>query len=381
MPILAIVPVKARASPEVSATDQLEPLRAVRTMTLTSQLTGPTSMRSEWSFLKQSPAGGPRTLGFPCLAVGRALSDRQSMPFLLIVLGVLQLLIREAEAAGERKIPAGLRAILERALDPDLAGRYVRGRELAEDLDRWRTTRPLVFAVEPYWRYTVPCALKRWRRPLLAAAAALFVVVGLPSTALVIFNSWRTLEDMARDKLERHWDEVEVYRFRRSNLHWLEDSRNGLAFFQALEPNDSSTLETAGRALKNYGVFDPGDWRQREDVRNLPHADREELELWLLEQTFRYCLALSEHSDSREDWLRARNLLEQLGEVASLPIFTTLGRTSRLKARDRDLEPFFFCRIRRSINFARPAFSKRFFAIGERVSDGRRRRMRYRRVN
>ena len=216
-------------------------------------------------------------------------------------------------------------------MDPDLAGRYVRGRELAEDLDRWRTTRPLVFAVEPYWRYTVPRALKRWRRPLLAAAAALFVVVGLPSTALVIFNSWRTLEDMAQDKLERHWDEVEVYRFRRSNLHWLEDSRNGLAFFQALEPNDSSTLETAGRALKNYGVFDPGDWRQREDVRNLPHADREELELWLLEQTFRYCLALSEHSDSREDWLRARNLLEQLGEVASLPIFTTLGERLDLK--------------------------------------------------
>ena len=35
-------------------------------------------------------------------------------------------------------------AILERCLDPDPDQRYQRGRELAEDLDRWRAGRPLL---------------------------------------------------------------------------------------------------------------------------------------------------------------------------------------------------------------------------------------------
>ena len=55
-----------------------------------------------------------------------------------------------------RTIPPGLRVILERALDPDPTGRYRRGRELAEDLDRWRSNRPLAFTIEPFWGYTVP---------------------------------------------------------------------------------------------------------------------------------------------------------------------------------------------------------------------------------
>ena len=52
----------------------------------------------------------------------------------------------EAEKSTGRAISAGLRAILERCLDPDPARRYHRGLELAEDLDRWRTDRPLVCA-------------------------------------------------------------------------------------------------------------------------------------------------------------------------------------------------------------------------------------------
>ena len=87
------------------------------------------------------------------------------------------------------------------------------------------------------------------------------------------------------------------------------------------------------------------------------HADREELELWLLEQAFRYCLALSDHRDSREDWQRARNLLEHLGEMASLPAFTTLGERLNLKLGISDIEPVFFWRIRGSIDFDGAAIS------------------------
>ena len=235
-----------------------------------------------------------------------------------------QRLIQAAEAAGGHKIPTGLRVILDAHSGSQPRRAYARGRELAEDLDRWRTNRPLTFAIAPFWGYTVPSSLKRWRRTLFAIAAALSLVVGLPTTALVMLISWRNLENLAQHRLERQWDQAEAYRFRRSSLHWLEDPRQGVASFQPTEPNESSVLEAAARALKYYCVFEPGDWRRRDEVRFLPQSDREELELWLLEQAFRYCLALSERPDSRDDWARARSLLEHLGTVTELPVFTVL---------------------------------------------------------
>ena len=107
-----------------------------------------------------------------------------------------QVLIGEAEATRGCKIPPGLRAILEHALEPDSGGRFRRARDLAEDLDRWRTNRPLAFATEPYWQHTVPSWLKRRRRLFLAIAAAMSLLVGLPTTALVMFVSTRHMEDI-----------------------------------------------------------------------------------------------------------------------------------------------------------------------------------------
>ena len=242
-----------------------------------------------------------------------------------------RLLLREAETASGRKIPPGLRVILERALDPDPAQRYFRGRELAEDLDRWRSNRPLAFAIEPFWGYTVPSSLKRWRRPLIAAAVILSLLVGLPSTAVITLSSWKNLEDAARFKLERQWDDAEVYRIRRSSVEWLEDPRRGLASFESIESSDPAALETAARAIKYYGVLESGDWRRREEVRFLPVADREELELWLMEQTFRYCLALCERPESPEDWQRARNVLDRLGKLTPIRAFGLLGEQLDLK--------------------------------------------------
>ena len=48
------------------------------------------------------------------------------------------------------------------------SGRTIWSRsELANDLDRWRTDRPLAFADEPFWGQTVPRWLRHHRRTLI----------------------------------------------------------------------------------------------------------------------------------------------------------------------------------------------------------------------
>ena len=125
--------------------------------------------------------------------------------------------IRESESAGGRAIRPGFRAILERCLDPDPTRRYRRAWELAEDLDRWRTDRPLVYTAEPFWGQTVPRVLRRQRRRLLLIAAAVSLFVGLPMTTVVLFKSLSNLQEIARFKLARHWDDPEAgaYHFQR----------------------------------------------------------------------------------------------------------------------------------------------------------------------
>jgi serine/threonine protein kinase len=247
------------------------------------------------------------------------------------------LLIRDSEAAGGRAITPGLRAILERCLDPDPARRYRRAWELAEDLDRWRTNRPLCFTSEPFWGQTIPRWLRQQRRKLIFTAAALSVLVGLPTTAVVMLKSRTSLQNSAQFKLARHWDDPEAYRFQRSSSDWLEDSRQALASLSSTEPSNPHASQTALRALLDYGVLDPDDWRRRDDVRALPAADREDLELWLLEQAYRFCRALDDRPNSPDDWRRARKILDRLGARAPLASFTELSR--RLSVKLGDLAP------------------------------------------
>src|SRR5262249_32489840 len=65
-------------------------------------------------------------------------------------------LVRDYETASRRAIAPGLKAILGRCLDPDPSHRYGRALELAEDLDRWCTNRPLAYADEPFLGQTIP---------------------------------------------------------------------------------------------------------------------------------------------------------------------------------------------------------------------------------
>jgi serine/threonine protein kinase/tetratricopeptide (TPR) repeat protein len=232
-------------------------------------------------------------------------------------------LIRLSEAAACRTIAPGLRTILERCLDPDPACRYRRASELAEDLDRWRTDRPPAFTAEPFWGQALPRWVRRHRRAL--ATTALATAVGL----IVTFAAWlgsarvlhQTLEAVAMQKLARHWDgaEARTYRYQRPQAPRL------------LEPEDPRTVEAALRALNDYEVLGPLDWRRREDVRRLPAADRDDLELWILEQAYRYGRALVDRPDSPADWLRALDLLARAAGPTSIPAFDPIRH--RLGAR------------------------------------------------
>ena len=141
----------------------------------------------------------------------------------------------------------------------------------------------------------------------------------------MIVNAQRTQEKIAHNKLDRHWDNAEAYRFRPLTSDWLEDPFRGSASFRLTDPGDPKALESARRALDDFGVFGTGDWRQSEDFRHLPRYEREDLELWLMEQAYRYCLALAERPDSWHDWQRAQSLLEHITEVSPSPVFSALA--------------------------------------------------------
>jgi serine/threonine protein kinase len=234
-------------------------------------------------------------------------------------------LIRAFAIAGGHAVVPGLRAILERCLAPDPARRYARAWELAEDLDRWRSNRPLVYAQEPFWGQTVPRWLRCNRRMLTAAALSL-LTVSLVTTAVVLrvsnLDLHRTVKASALHKLSRLWDDPEAgaFRFQRPRTRRL------------LVPDDHQAIETAVRALKAYEILGPGDlpnpgnWRRRDEVCRLSLADRENLELWIMEQAYRYCRALEHRPDSPEAWRRALAILDQVSGTLLIPAVAPLRR-------------------------------------------------------
>ena len=150
-------------------------------------------------------------------------------------------------------------------------------------------------------------------------------------------------------KLARNWDDIESHTFQFQRqwpalLHrpqWSHDIES-LAFqFQhprspRLQNKDAPEgLATAAHALKEYDVFGCGDWRQRKDVRNLPEGDRNDLALWLMEQTFRYCRPLGDRPDSPGDWRQALAFLDRVSTTPPLQAFETLRRRLHAKLGQR----------------------------------------------
>ncbi len=245
--------------------------------------------------------------------------------------------VRASLAFAGYPVSSGLHSILKRCLDPDPLARYRRGWELAQDLDRWRTDKPLAFAAEPLWSQALPRWVRRRRRLLAAWSAVLFVGMGTMSIA----TRWssRILEKLPLLKYELYLDDPADYRFRRPSVAVRHDTKFPAPPNQVPEANDPREIPTAVRALRDYGVFTSRDWRLRDDVRLLPTADREDLELWLLEQAYRYCRALIDQTGSRADRDRALMILDHAGGSLATPAFTALRLRLQTKLDSRTFVP------------------------------------------
>ena len=205
-----------------------------------------------------------------------------------------------------RALPPALRSILAKCLVPDPRDRYARGNELAADLDRWRSDRPLAFAEEPH--RTILARLSRRGRFFLIASG--LVVAG--SVVVACFASTLltgSKRDDARDKESMIRDRPDSGAF---TFRWPGRWRDE-------DPTDPAEL--TARQLARYGVLDDPDWRDRDDVRLLPDRERGDLEAWLLEQVLRHAVALRQRPDSPGSWRRALVLLDQtLARTWSAPL-------------------------------------------------------------
>jgi tetratricopeptide (TPR) repeat protein len=212
-------------------------------------------------------------------------------------------------------IDPALRSILTRCLAPDPADRYARASELAEDLDLWRTDRPLAFAPEPPWGSRV----LRWgRRRKLALAAGLLVAALAAMTAV-----WGVRQASARERaltnLARYWDHTGsgVFRFTRFD-RWRSVGQGDPA-------------EVAHDHLAHFEADGTGDWRRNEDVRDLPAPVRDEVEAWVLEQVLRYGRAVELRPDAPDDWRRALSVVER--DAAARPLAPLETQRRRLRRR------------------------------------------------
>ena len=270
-------------------------------------------------FAGNGHAGGPhRTAPWVCRGVTRFRAGDRLSPAENQVRRIRRNAGRECAGRGPRVRARPTRidrtgpcAILERCLDPDPSRRYRRGMELAQDLDRWRTDRPLVYTSEPFWGQTVPRLVRRQRRTLVAAGLSLILI--LATTAVALVKSHQTLQALGLHKMGRMWDDPEAraHRFQRPQAPRL------------LQP-DLSHVESAVRALKEYDVLGADDWRRRDDVQALPEAEREDLEVWLMEQVYLYCQALADRPNSPADWRRALEILGHVARPDPIPAFAAL---------------------------------------------------------
>lgn len=228
-------------------------------------------------------------------------------------------LVRRAERESGRTISPSLRSILVHCLQADPQARYDRGWRLAEDLDRWRGLRPLAFAPEPARRHVLARWVRRNRRGLLAAAAA--TAAGGLVAATLIAADWRLgrrLEGEALGRLALLQDDPQfsVFGHRRPGEP-----------FQRRDPAEAEATASALRSLRMYHLIDDDAWRQRDAFHHLPPLERDDLELFLMEQALRYGRGLADRPASPHDWRRAAAILDRaVGPTAWPTAALTLRR-------------------------------------------------------
>ena len=155
-------------------------------------------------------------------------------------------------------------SIIRHCLEPDPARRYQSARELAEDLDRQSTNRPLAHACEPCLVERATKWVRRNRRLALLSAAAFATVVVVGLTAGLVSRS-RVLARMeAAATLSAFYEECD-------EAHLLLAAR----------PQDAAQrregLRIARHALARYHLPERSAWREQAEVRRLPPQEQQRL--------------------------------------------------------------------------------------------------------
>lgn len=172
-----------------------------------------------------------------------------------------------------REVPASLRPILRRLMDPVAVNRYQRGIDLAEDLDRW----------------SAGCSPRHVSRPRLIArglsavarhrglAAVVLLVVACCAATVGVCSHLADAE--ARRAASAVYDRIAdgrepgVFRFTRAS-GWSD-----------VDPEDRA--KSARELLDRYGVLGHPGWRGSPMLQSLPEAERLDFESLLLEQLWR----------------------------------------------------------------------------------------------
>ena len=65
---------------------------------------------------------------------------------------------------------------------------------------------------------------------------------------------------------------------------------------------------------------------ERDAIQTLPVQDREDVELWLMEQALRYCRALEQRASSPGDWVLALTIVDHVNHHPNTKVFDALRR-------------------------------------------------------
>ncbi len=164
-----------------------------------------------------------------------------------------------------RGVTPAVESIVRHCLEPDPARRYQSARQLAEDLERQRTHRPLAHAREGSLRERAAKWLRRNRRGAVLGAGALAV------SLIFCLAGGLTSRNHRLARLEAT-----------ANLAAFHEERAEAGLLLGARPEDDDQrregLQLAHRALARYGVLEGPTWRERPAVSRLPPAERGRLD-------------------------------------------------------------------------------------------------------
>jgi eukaryotic-like serine/threonine-protein kinase len=213
------------------------------------------------------------------------------------------------------QVATGLRAILKRCLAVDPADRYGRASELVQDLDRWRTDQPLLHALDP----VLTTGLSRWARRRRQVLSAVVTGVVVAFVAVYSFHhvdqNVRAQKAVASFEAEFAAHDSPVFQGRRPGLSPRRD--------------EFDRVRAARTTLERAHVLGDGKWREFSEFTDLEPALREDREIFLLEQAYRFAHALGSRPQA-VDWQEGLRTLERMEADRFSALHSELARLRSL---------------------------------------------------